>query len=223
MRALPVRRITSSALGAALLVGTTGPVALAADSAPERPGRSHVTSAGKRLPGADALVVQVRKLNTFGSEAKPVTDLLNAVLEADHGQLPAAKARKLGDAAKRALLKVAARTPATPATTRAATAKSGTSERRAADPTSDALDALAKAIDTLVQSVTSGDVDQVLPSVAGLLTDAINLLTASLIDDPLPTPAAIDDPLPTPDESASTPLTEVPAVTLPEPVLPPAS
>jgi hypothetical protein len=56
MRGLPARRLASSALSAALLVGITGPAALAADSARER---DHAVS---RAPahGADALLAQVR-------------------------------------------------------------------------------------------------------------------------------------------------------------------
>ncbi|MFF4014432.1 hypothetical protein [Streptomyces sp. NPDC001843] len=189
MRALPTRRIASGALCAALLVGITGPAAMAAAPARER---SHTASPDASLPGADALATKVRRLGALGSGITPVTDLLNAVLEADNGRLPAAEARKLGDAAKRALAEEIARNPA---------------QRRAADTTSDALDALREAIDNLVQAVTADTVDEVLPTVTDLLADLIDRLTATLVDSSLPAP---DE-----DESVSAPVTEVPAVTLP--------
>ncbi|MFF4038987.1 hypothetical protein [Streptomyces sp. NPDC001816] len=58
MRVLPVRRLASTTLCAALLVGIAGPAAVAADSARER------THAGSHsaVPGADALLSQVRSL-----------------------------------------------------------------------------------------------------------------------------------------------------------------
>jgi hypothetical protein len=90
------------------------------------------------------------------------------------------------------------------------TAGSVTSGHRAADPTDDALEALQKAIDSVLQSVTSGDVSQVLPTVTGLLTDVINLITSSLAATALPAPA----------DSASAPATLLPAVTLPAITLP---
>ncbi|MFF4830574.1 hypothetical protein [Streptomyces sp. NPDC001315] len=153
MHALPVRRIASSALCAALLVGIAGPAAMAADSSRER---SHAALPDAPLLGSHALRAQVGKLNAFGDELTPVTDLLNAALKADNGQLPPAEARKLGDAAKGALAKVAAKAPATrelrPTPTRGA-AKPRVSERRAADPTSDALDAVEKALADAAQHV----------------------------------------------------------------------
>ncbi|MGW7255733.1 hypothetical protein [Streptomyces sp. NPDC054834] len=202
-------RIASGALCAAVLVGITGPAAMAADPALER---SHAASPDTPLPGADALVAKLRSLNSFGAEATAVTDLVDAALQADNGRLSAAEARKLGDAAKRALAKAAAKAAtrgALPALTRGTVAP-GAAERRAADPTSDALDALEEAIDNLVQAAVSGDIDQVYPSATELLTDAIKLLTATLVDNALPAPTEIP----------STSVSEVPAVTLPAISLP---
>jgi hypothetical protein len=171
-------RIASSALCAALLVGITGPVAMAADSAREH---SRVASPDERLPGADARLALVRKL---GGELTPVADLLKAVLEEDDGQLPPDKARKLVAAAKDALAKAAAKAPKTdaplPAPARPA-AELGTSERSAADETSDALDALEDALDSLLDAITSGVDTEVLPSVDDLLT-GLDTLLDELID-----------------------------------------
>ncbi|WNM35210.1 hypothetical protein RKE30_35015 [Streptomyces sp. Li-HN-5-11] len=235
MRALPARRIASSALCAALLVGITAPTVMAADSARER---GHAASHEARLPGADVLLAQIGNLNAFRGELAPVADLLTAALKADHGQLPAAEARRLGDAAKGALAKVAAKAPAVsvrppavappaaaapapatgvllPAPARDA-AGSVTSGHRAADPTDDALEALQKALDSVLQSITSGDVSQVLPTVTGLLTGVINLITGSLAATALPAPADSASA----SASATAPATLLPAVTLPAITLP---
>src|SRR4051794_35163090 len=104
MRVLPVRRLASSALCASLLLGIAAPAAMAADSDSTR-GRTH---AAAPVPGADALLAQVKTLGDIGGVLTPVTDLLNAVLKADSGQLSAADATKLGDAVKDAIAKVTA-------------------------------------------------------------------------------------------------------------------
>ncbi|MGP4083190.1 hypothetical protein [Streptomyces sp. KR55] len=195
MRALPARCMASSALCAALLVGITGPVAMADDSARER---SRTASPDMRLPGADTLHAQVRQLNAFGSEFAPVTDLLNAVLKADDRQLSAAKAGKLGDAAKAALAKAAAKAPATGVLP------------RDTDLTSDELDALEEAIDSLVEAATtSDDESQVLLSVDDLLNEVW-----SLIDGLLGTGLPILTSLPSTSTSTTAPPAS--AVTLPD-------
>ncbi|MET8246325.1 hypothetical protein ABZV31_19020 [Streptomyces sp. NPDC005202] len=61
MRGLPARRIASTTLCAPLLVGITGPVAMAADSARER---GHAAASHAPVPGADALLAQARSLAT---------------------------------------------------------------------------------------------------------------------------------------------------------------
>ncbi|MER5210534.1 hypothetical protein ABT063_08135 [Streptomyces sp. NPDC002838] len=204
MCALPARRIASSALCAALLVGITGPAAMAADSAREH---SHVASPDERLPGADARLALVRNL---GGDLTPVADLLKAVLEEDDGQLPPAKARKLGAAAKAALTKVAAKAPATgvllpaPAWT---AVELRTSERSAADDTSDALDALEEALDSLLEAITSGVDTEVLPTVDDLLTEVDSLLD-QLLDIGLSVLPVLSD------TSTSTSVSSVQTVTL---------
>lgn len=111
MPALPARRLALGACCAALLVGITGPAAMAADPARER------TPAAS----SDTLLVQVRSLHADEGELAPVADLLEAVLAADGGRLSSAEAAKLGAAAKEALQKAAEKarkdttTPAAPA------------------------------------------------------------------------------------------------------------
>ncbi|MEU2619703.1 hypothetical protein ABZ642_16495 [Streptomyces sp. NPDC007157] len=108
MRALPARRLASTALCALLLAGITGPAAVAADSAHER---THAMSQAP-VPGADALLAQVKSLGNLGAVLKPVTDLLNTVLAADNGQLTPDQATQLGDAVKAAIAQVTAAAPA---------------------------------------------------------------------------------------------------------------
>ncbi|MFJ8590724.1 hypothetical protein [Streptomyces sp. NPDC093598] len=229
MCALPVRRIASGALCAALLVGITGPVAMAAESSR---GHGHVAPE-TRLPGADVRLAQIEKLNW--GELTPVADLLTAVLRDDNGTLPPAEARKLGAAAKAALTEAAAKdaetslmstvvrlpAPALPA------AVPGVSVPRAADPVTDLLDLVLGTVDGLLQVITSG-LGGVLPAVDGLLNGVGDLLGAltggdlSLQDEPdasAPSDELSGESL-TP---SSTSEAAQPAVTFPEaPLLTPA-
>ncbi|MFD3376061.1 MULTISPECIES: hypothetical protein [unclassified Streptomyces] len=115
MPALPARRIAAPALCATLLLGIAGPAAVAADHDSTRDARSIAAQAP--VPGADALLAQVKSLGDVGGVLKPVTDLLDAVLKADNGQLPAADAAKLADAVKAAIAKASAAAPAAGALT----------------------------------------------------------------------------------------------------------
>ncbi|MFD5335944.1 hypothetical protein [Streptomyces hawaiiensis] len=179
MCALPARRIASGALCAALLVGITGPVAMAAE--PSR-GHGHVAPE-VRLPGADTRLAQIAKVNW--GELTPVADLLKTALRDSDGRLPAAEARKLGEAAKAALAEAAAGraetsllstvvplpAPALPA------AAPVVSVPRAAGPVTDLLDLVLGAVDGLLRTITSG-VGGLLPSVDDLLTGVDDLLAA---------------------------------------------
>ncbi|MFJ1974857.1 hypothetical protein ACIO93_40225 [Streptomyces sp. NPDC087903] len=231
MRALPARRIASTALCATLLLAIAAPAALAAESHPDR---EHTLAASHQpVADAEALVAQVKSLGDLADVLAPVTDLLNAVLKSDSGQLSAVEANSLVEAVKTAVAKIIAATPAasatTPATTLPATpvttlpattlpattlpatsaaadstvvvqalpaapvltTSAGDSKAAApsADLTDDALTELQPAIDTLVKAATSGDVSQVRPAVTDLMTDLVNLLTATLLDSGLPAPS----------------------------------
>ncbi|MGA4840789.1 hypothetical protein [Streptomyces sp. G45] len=84
MRALPARRIATTALCATLLIGTAGPaMALESQARPQAAAAKEAP-----VPGADALLGQVKALGDLGGVLTPVTDLLNAALAADNGQLP---------------------------------------------------------------------------------------------------------------------------------------
>jgi hypothetical protein len=197
MRGLSARRIASGALCAAFLVGISGPVALAADSAGEH-SRAAVPRAS--LPGADRLLTKLDdlgdlgRLGDLGGRLTPVRDLATAVLTTDNGRLAPADAKRLGDAAEDALAQASAMVRST----RSAQAASGV--QRAADPTSDALAGVQKALEDLLKSLTSGDVDQVLPAVTGLVDGLVDLVNSLLKDDGLTTPgtsASTADTLPT--------------------------
>ncbi|MFD8257038.1 hypothetical protein [Streptomyces werraensis] len=104
MRALPARRIALGALCAALLVTTTGPAALAADS---HPGQDPAASLVARLPQTD----------TARTDLTPVTDLVRAVLAAPDGRLPLAEAQRLAAAAREAVDRAAADDPSSTSVT----------------------------------------------------------------------------------------------------------
>src|SRR5262249_22147902 len=57
-----------------------------------------------------------------------------------------------------------------------------------ADLAADALAALTKALDTLLKAITSGDVNQVVPALTGVLTGLVNYLAALLLSGGLPVP-----------------------------------
>jgi hypothetical protein len=211
MRGLPARRIASTALCAALLVGLAGPTAVA-DPAPERT----QAASSAPLPDADALLAQVKSLGDLGGVLTPVADLLNTVLKADNGRLSAAEATELGTAVKDAIAKVTTTAPASPgtgtsastapttpvpstlpatsATTLPALTRSGGTEAAPADVIGDALAALQKAIDELIKAVTSGDAAQVAPAVTDTVRSLVNTVAATLLGGKLPAPSLPNPP-----------------------------
>ncbi|MFI1736017.1 hypothetical protein ACH40E_43960 [Streptomyces acidicola] len=192
MPALSARHIASSALCAALLVGITGPAAVAADSARER---SPAASSNAWLYREDALLTEVRKID--GGELAPVADLLDAVLKADDGRLPPDEARRLGDAAKRALAEASAKAPAPSATPTATAPATSVLPEAPSAPASDELDEVGdalddvldqvgevlddvvKAVDELLEALASS-AGEVLPQAGDLLTALTNLVKGLL-------------------------------------------
>ncbi|MEU3036474.1 hypothetical protein [Streptomyces griseoaurantiacus] len=148
MRALPARHLASPALCAVLLLGIAAPAAVAADgqsvtgqaaTGQSESGSSASGQAQVPVPGADALLGQVRSLSTAGGVLTPVTDLLDSTLKADNGQLPADRADELGKAAKDAIKKAAAAPstvalPAKPAEKPAVTSPSAAGSAHASKP-----------------------------------------------------------------------------------------
>lgn len=195
MRGLPVRRIASTALCASLVLGFAAPAATAADGAAahERTAAAH----GAPVPGAAALLAQGKALGDLGVVLAPVTNVLDNVLEADEGRLTPDQATRLGDAVKTAVAKVTAAAPVSPAAPADPAAAPSAGQAKAADPVSDALAAVQKAVDALLAAATSLDVGQVVSSVTGVVDGLLDLLSStldglglSLPDLPVDTPAA---------------------------------
>lgn len=194
MRALPVRRIATTFLCTALLLGTAGPVYAATHDDTAREAAAAAPQAP--VPGADALLAQVKTLGDIGGVLKPVTDLLDAALKADNGQLPAADATKLGDAVKTAIAAVTAAAPkgaelpATPQLPAAPQLPLGGAPAAQApmDLKGDALAALQKAVDTLLKAVTAGDPTAVLPAATAVVTGLVNVVVATVLGGGLPVP-----------------------------------
>lgn len=183
MRALPARRIASTALCAALLVGIAAPAAVAADPAGERTD----TASRTPVPGADTRLGQVRSLSDLGRVLTPVTDLLSSVLKADNGRLSNAEAAKLSSAVKDALAKVTAATPSAPSTgstpsTGSMPSTGSTSSNASTLPALPATPALppSEPVTTLPALVKSG-ADTEVPS-ADVLKDALASLQKAIDD-----------------------------------------
>ncbi|MGW1257235.1 hypothetical protein ACWD5Q_19155 [Streptomyces sp. NPDC002513] len=162
MRVLSARRFASPALCALLLIGITGPTAVAADHASAR-GRVPAETA-PLPPSADVLV-------------RPVTDLLDAVLKAHHNRIPADEAARLGKALDDAIAQVTMASPATQAPD--------------ADE-ADAIADLRQSTDKLLAAATSDDTSQVAPAATTVVNDLAKVLAAGFVTGgllPLPNPS----------------------------------
>ncbi|MFJ3665253.1 hypothetical protein ACIPSE_02240 [Streptomyces sp. NPDC090106] len=203
---------------AALLVGITGPAATAVDHETKR---ERIEAAAKApVPGADALLAQVKSLGDLGGVLAPVAGLLTAALQADNGQLTPEQATDLGGKVTDAIGKVTSAapvpvptTPATPATPTVPatpalpstpvplptlplpTSKSDDSKAPSADAVGDALGALQKAVTDLLAAATGGDPAKVVPAAQGVLTSLVSAIVAILLGGGLPLPLPV--PLPT--------------------------
>ncbi|MDG9716769.1 hypothetical protein [Streptomyces sp. DH24] len=180
---LPARRLATTTLSAFLLLGVTGPAAVAAGS-----DTSSRPAAVSQAPVADAkaLLAQTRSLGDMSHTLKPATDLLEAVLKADNGRLTPQESAKHADAVKDAITKAGAAAPAgIPATTLPAPA---TAKAPAPDLKATSLNELQKSVDSLLKSATSGDSGQVQPGVTGVLSSLVNFVTATLLGSGLPAP-----------------------------------
>ncbi|MFJ4719097.1 hypothetical protein [Streptomyces luteogriseus] len=195
---LPARRIATSALCATLLLGVTGPAAVAADSA-SAPAHTQAASRAP-VPDADALLGQVQSLGDLGGVLVPVADLLTAVLKADGGQLPHSQAAELSTSVQDAIDHATANAPA-PAATPGTTApgsplpQASTLPAPVDDPAGtpvgladEALAALEKATDGLFKAATSDDAAQVTPAVNAVVAGLVNAVAATLVGSELPAP-----------------------------------
>ncbi|MFH8799470.1 hypothetical protein ACH4F6_07715 [Streptomyces sp. NPDC017936] len=284
MRGLPVRRIASTALCASLVLGAVAPTALAEET--DRARERSAAESRAPVPGADALLAQVKTLGDLGAALAPITDLLDSSLKTGSGRLSADQAEQLGDAVREAVAELSAATAVTPPATTATTTgpdtaptpvtgttsttgttasdatatatgdtaaatgdtapetgtdaatmnaavgnaaaaadlattaaaghlaavtgmfpfdwlpsltRSGGAAKAAApaaDLRADAVAALQKALDALLEAVTSGDADEVLPAATSVVTGVVDLLTATLLGGGLPAPSLAGLPQP---------------------------
>ncbi|KUF15830.1 hypothetical protein [Streptomyces silvensis] len=207
MRALPVRRIATTFLCTALLLGTAGPVHAASHDDPARDAARDAGQGAARIapqapvPGADALLAQTKQLAGLGGVLTPATDLLTAVLKAPDGKVPAPDLAKLTDAVKKGLDAAKAPAPKGPELpgTAADTPKlplGGAPEAKSAplgakaplDVKADAAAALQKAVDALVKAVTAGDPKAIAKEVPAVITGLVNFAVATLLGGGLPKP-----------------------------------
>ncbi|GAA3391580.1 hypothetical protein [Streptomyces roseoviridis] len=161
MRPLAPRRLTVLAISVAVALGTAGP-AVADELRPSRP----ATHAGSpaQLPDSSVLLAQAKALGT------------------DDGRISAVEAERLKteieavvDAAKAA---APAGLPVAPATGRAAPA----------DPVTDVLATVQKAVADLLAAVTSLNPTDVVGTVTSTLTSVVNLVLSTLGAGGLPKP-----------------------------------
>ncbi|MFI8298266.1 hypothetical protein ACIGCZ_20275 [Streptomyces nigra] len=171
MPAPTTRHIATSALCAALLLGTVAP-ALAAGPDDTRPASR--TAADSRA----ALRDQTDALAGLGTVLTPVTRLLDSVLAADDDPLTAAEAKKLAAAAREAVAQAReeALTDAADAT--------DTTDTTGLTP--GALDALGKAVDGLLAALLADKGEQVDPAADNVVKKLVDVSVATLLDRGLP-------------------------------------
>ncbi|MFK0123160.1 hypothetical protein ACIQSP_07580 [Streptomyces nigra] len=203
MPAPTTRHIATSALCAALLLGTVAP-ALAAGPDDTRPASR--TAADSRA----ALRDQTDALAGLGTVLTPVTRLLDSVLAADDDPLTAAEAKKLAAAAREAVAQAreealaeaaqevaAARAEAEEARreaaadreealTDAADAADATDTTDSTGLTPGALDALGKAVDGLLAALLADKGELVDPAADNVVKKLVDVSVATLLDRGLP-------------------------------------
>ncbi|MFE0400323.1 hypothetical protein ACFW19_00405 [Streptomyces nigra] len=200
MPAPTTRHIATSALCAALLLGTVAP-ALAAGPDDTRPASR--TAADSRA----ALRDQTDALAGLGTVLTPVTRLLDSVLAADDDPLTAAEAKKLAAAAREAVAQAREEALAEAAQEVAAARAEAEEARReaaadreealtdAADVTDTtdttgltpgALDALGKAVDGLLAVLLADKGEQVDPAADNVVKKLVDVSVATLLDRGLP-------------------------------------
>ncbi|MEU1014755.1 hypothetical protein ABZ383_13690 [Streptomyces sp. NPDC005900] len=199
MRALPVRRIATSALCATLVLGTAGPaLALPVDGTP----RDQTWTAHRApAPAPETMLAQARQLHDAAGVITPTTELLTAVLKAPGHKLSPEDVEKYYEAMWRAVEATGAKAPGAPADPKAP-----------ADPRASALTALQKANTTLLEATAAGDVAAVRTHAPALVTGMVNVVAATLVVGGLPTP----------DLAGLSPLPNAPGAQAPQ-GLPPAT
>lgn len=187
---LPVRRLASTTLSAFLLLGVTGPVALAA--AGDTHGEQAAAVAQAPVADAETLLAQTQSLGNLSEVLKPATELLQAVLKADSGRLTPQESAQHATAVKDAIARFgAAGTATAPAPVSEATTLPAPAFARTAsgsDVKADALAELQKSVENLLQASTAGDAAQVRPAASSVVTDLVNVVAVTLAKGGLPAP-----------------------------------
>ncbi|MGW7263002.1 hypothetical protein [Streptomyces sp. NPDC054842] len=214
MRVMPARRIASSALCAALLLGIGAPTALAADGDPTR----ERARAAAPVPGADGLLPQVTALAGLGGPLTPVTDLLDTVLTTDNGRLSDEQTEELGAAAEAAIARITQEATAAaqsdPADADGAGNEDATDAADATKVTDGSLAKLRSSLDRLLEAVTSGDLAKVLPAATGLVTGLVDVVVSTVVSNSTtePNTSALPDSVQSADLSSTSDPSNVPSL-----------
>ncbi|GAB3960340.1 hypothetical protein [Streptomyces sparsus] len=203
--------MTASAVVAAAVAGTLtfGTIGTAVAASPattpaQAPQAPQAAFPAAPLPGTEEAAGQVKALSQAGGVLTPVAKLLEAVLQAEDGQLSEAEARR-HQADVTAVLD-ALRQTGTADGTRAAAAN------RAAD-TSKAAAELQERVDTLVRAATAKDINDVVTALTDALGSVLELVLG-LLGGAAPNMPSGNTNIP------QLPSTDTPNTTLPKPNVP---
>jgi hypothetical protein len=216
MRALPVRRIATSALCATLLLGTAGTaIALSGDDTPRDD--ETLTEHRAPAPAPETMLAQAKQLHDAAGVITPATELLTAVLKAPGNKLSPEDVRKHREAMKRAVAAARTKTPmapADPAVVQLPEQPAGSVPRDTkapADPRASALAALQKADAKLLRAAGAGDTAAVRAQAPKVITGIVNMTAATLLVGDMPAPDLAGlPPLPKAPESQGLPTTTLP-------------
>lgn len=177
------------ALAAALTLGAAGTAtaALAADG-PDQ----HVATAPAQAPVAQQqLKQQVRVLQGTNQAVKPVSDLLQAVLESENGRLSQTQADRHAQAVERALNRLT-RTVRDQQADHAfqQNAQEQGARQQAASPrlTTKAADQVQQHVDKLLKAARTGHQARVQRQAEAVVKSTVNLMTAVVLGGQLPAP-----------------------------------
>lgn len=178
--------LVSSAACGTLLLGAGGTAFAQLHDAPARADRvTTATAPDAPLPGAGSLLDQTKALEGAGGVLTPVADLLEAVLKADGGKLPADRLTRHEQAVEQAIAAAQQgnRTaPTAPAKGQQAAAKTPTEIK------ADALADLKTKVDGLLKAVASGDAAAITTTARTTVTAVVNVLVSFTLGSDLPAP-----------------------------------
>lgn len=193
MRSLVSSRAAAAAVCAALVLGTAGTAV--ATTVHESPARAGAEVAVAPVADVEALQQQTQTLRSLSGAITPVTDLLDAVLKAENGRLPAADVQKHQAAIKKALedvRKVAQANPAKPAgNAHANPANAMGADHKApaaAELTAAAVASVQKSTDALLKAAATKDAKAVATQSEAVVTSLVNLAAAMVMNGRLPAP-----------------------------------